>query len=61
MNKAEIASYLVSLHTLLEAQSMGQHSIPSSALSAEYDKHWGLLKDAIAKENENEKDRLRTG
>lgn len=53
MSKAEIASYLVSLHTLLEAQSKGSHSIPSTVLSDEYEKHWGLLKDTITKENEH--------
>lgn len=54
MNKAEIASYLVSLHNLMEAQSKGSHSIPSVVLADEYEKHWGLLKDTIAKENEDE-------
>jgi hypothetical protein len=54
MNKAEIATYLVSLHTLLEAQSKGSHSVPSIILADEYEKHWGLLKDAITKENEHE-------
>jgi hypothetical protein len=47
MYKAEIASYLVSLHTLLEAQSKGSHSIPSAVLAAEYDRYWGLLKQEI--------------
>lgn len=54
MNKAELASYLVSLHTLLYEQTKGQHSIPSATLVEEYEKHWGLLKDTIHKENDNE-------
>lgn len=54
MNKAEIASYLVSLHNLLEAQFKGPHAIPSTVLAEEYEKHWGLLKDIITKENERE-------
>ena len=55
MSKTEIASYLVSLYTLLEAQSKGQTSVPSTVLAAEYEKHWGLLKEAIAKESEDER------
>lgn len=54
MNKAEIASYLVSLHTLMEAQSKVGYSIPSQSLAVEYDKHWKMLKDAIAKEPDDE-------
>lgn len=57
MNKVEIAGYLVNLHTLLEAQSKGQTSVPSSVLAAEYEKHWGLLKEAIAKENADDEAR----
>lgn len=57
-SKYEIASYLVSLHSLLEAQTKGQASVASSVLWAEYEKHWGMLKDMINKENENE---ARTG
>lgn len=53
MDKAEIASYLVSLHTLMEAQSKGSHSIPSIVLADEYEKHWALLKDTITKENKH--------
>lgn len=52
--KYEIASYLVSLHTLLEAQSKGAHSIPSTTLAAEYERNWSLLKDIITKENDDE-------
>lgn len=54
MTKAEIASYLVNLHTLLEAQTKGQRSIATPALGEEYEKHWELLKEAIAKEKEDE-------
>lgn len=54
MNKFDITSYLVNLHTLLEAQSKGVHSVPSTVLAQEYNKHWNLLKDTIIKENENE-------
>lgn len=54
MNKDELASYLVSLHTLLEAQSKGAHSIPSTVLADEYNRCWDQLKDIINKEQENE-------
>lgn len=54
MNKAETASYLVSLHTLLEAQSKGVHSIPSKALAEEYNREWDKLKAAINEDQENE-------
>lgn len=53
MTKVEIASYLVSLHTLLEAQSKGAHSIPSAVLGAEYDRHWVMLKQEIENEARN--------
>lgn len=54
MNKAETASYLVSLHTLLDAQSKGVHSIPSKVLSDEYNRVWDGLKELINKDQENE-------
>lgn len=54
MNKGELASYLVSLHTLLEAQSKGVHSIPSAVLAAEYNRSWDQLKELVNKEQENE-------
>lgn len=54
MTKAEIASYLVSLHTLMDAQFANPVADVSQTLAAEYTKHWGLLKEAIAKENEHE-------
>lgn len=50
MNKAEIASYLVSLHTLMEAQYHSPHAIPSAALAAEYNHYWDLLKQEITGE-----------
>lgn len=53
MTKSEIASYLVSLHTLLDAQTKGIHP-PSTSLAVEYEKHWALLKETIQKENEDE-------
>ncbi len=54
MTKAELASYLVDLHTLIGAQTTGQRAVASSTLAEEYDKCWGLLKDTIKQENENE-------
>lgn len=54
MDKAEIASYLVSLNTLLDAQSKGVTSVPNTTLADEYNKYWGLLKEAITKESEDE-------
>lgn len=54
MKKDEIASYLVNLHTLMDAQFANPIADVSQTLAAEYTKHWGLLKEAIAKENENE-------
>lgn len=53
-SKYELASYLTNLHTLLEAQSKGVVSVPSTVLAEEYERNWGLLKDIITKENENE-------
>jgi hypothetical protein len=55
MNKADLASYLVSLHTLLDAQSKGAHAIPSTTLAEEYNRTWGQLKELIAKERNNER------
>jgi len=53
MTKREIAAYLVSLHSLMQAQSASIHN-PSTVLAAEYAKHWGLLKEAIQKEDEDD-------
>lgn len=47
MNKAELAQYLVNLHTLLSAQASSAHSVPSAVLSAEYERSWALLKEKI--------------
>lgn len=53
MNKAEIAFYLVNLHTLMEAQDdVGLNK--SALLADEYNKHWGLLRTAIEKDNHDE-------
>lgn len=54
MNKADTASYLVSLHTLIEAQSKGAYSLASKWLGEEYTKHWGILRDTITKEHEDD-------
>lgn len=54
MEKAALAGYLVSLHTLINAQTSAQSSVGSKILAAEYDKHWALLKDTIKQENESE-------
>lgn len=54
MTKADIASYLVNLHTLMDAQFANPVADVSQTLAGEYTKHWGLLKEAIAKENKNE-------
>lgn len=52
MNKAELAQYLVNLHTLLAAQGSSAHSVPSAVLSAEYDRNWALLKEEIKKDEQ---------
>lgn len=54
MNKFELAAYLVNLHTLMDAQFANPVADVSQTLAAEYEKHWGLLKEAIAKENGHE-------
>lgn len=38
----------------MEAQSKSAHAVPSAVLAEEYEKHWGLLKEAIQEENEDE-------
>lgn len=53
-DKFSIASYLVSLHTLLEAQSKSVVSVPSTTLADEYKRNWDILKDMITKENADE-------
>jgi hypothetical protein len=57
MDKLELSAYLVNLHTLIDAQSKGAHSIPSTVLADEYNKHWGLLKEAIATEKADDETR----
>lgn len=54
MNKLELSAYLCNLHTLMEAQTKGIKSTASPFLADEYTKHWGLLEEAIAKENDDE-------
>lgn len=54
MTKDEMASYLVSLHSLIDAQTKGQHSLASTTLADEYARVWELLKETIQKENEDE-------
>lgn len=58
MDKIEIASYLVDLHNLLQAQESTGGTAKSNTLLNEYNKYWVLLKETITKENENE---TRTG
>lgn len=53
MNKTELASYLVDLHNLMEAQD-DVGLTKSSLLADEYNKHWGLLRTEIEKENDDE-------
>lgn len=57
-SRFEIAQYLVNLHTLMEAQD-DVGLIKSSLLADEYNKHWGLLRTAIEKENDNERKDIR--
>lgn len=49
MNKVELASYLVNLHTLLSAQTSNV-SNPSAVLGAEYERVWAQLKEEITNE-----------
>lgn len=52
-SKYDIAQYLVYLHTLMEAQDdVGLNK--STLLADEYNKHWGLLRTAIEKDNHDE-------
>ena len=46
MNKADLAQYLVNLHTLIQAQTANV-SNASTTLSAEYEACWKQLKEAI--------------
>lgn len=54
MDKAELAQYLVNLHTLLSAQASSAHSVPSATLSEEYERSWALLKEKIDDETRTE-------
>lgn len=54
----EIAQYLVNLHTLMEAQD-DVGLTKSTLLADEYNKHWGLLRTEIEKENHNERKDIR--
>lgn len=51
MKKSEIASYLVSLNTLMEAQSKGVSALPSRVLAAEYQLYWEMLKSKIMEDH----------
>lgn len=53
-SKFELASYLVNLHNLLEAQEAAGSVQKSSTLAEEYEKNWSLLKSTITKENSDE-------
>lgn len=53
MEKYDLAQYLVNLYTLMDAQSKGQHSTPSTVFVGEYTRAWDQLKDIINKEQEN--------
>lgn len=53
-SKFELALYLVNLHTLLSAQDQAGGLSKSQTLLDEYNRSWGLMKDAIAKEDEHE-------
>lgn len=54
MNKSELASYLVNLHNLLEAQEKTVARAKSKWVLAEYEKTWQEFQDAVAKENKDE-------
>lgn len=54
MDKAELATYLVNLHTLMQAQTASSHALASSVLAKEYEKHWGLLKETITNEEKDD-------
>lgn len=56
MTKQEIASYLVNLNSIIEAQEKGSNA-RSQALSNEYIKHYDLLKQEIEKEKKDESQR----
>lgn len=47
MRKQDIASYLVSLNTLMSSQFHNASGTTSPTLAAEYAKHWEMLRDRI--------------
>lgn len=47
MTKQDLAAYLVSLAALLESQDRAGGNSRSQVLAAEYEKHWGMLKEKI--------------
>lgn len=53
MTAPEIAEYLVNLHTLLTAQDAAGGINKSNTLVDEYNKQWGLLKEAITNQKES--------
>lgn len=53
-SKYELAEYLANLHTLLSAQDQAGGLSKSRTLLDEYNTTWGVLKDAIEKEKDNE-------
>lgn len=59
MTKAEIASYLVSLHGLLEAQETSGVHNRSQTIGREYEKYWNILKAQILKEQDEDEARER--
>lgn len=54
MTKVEIAGYLASLNSLIEAQEKSGTNLRSQLLAQEYEKYWNLLKQIITKENDHE-------
>lgn len=53
MTKSEIATYLIALNALMQAQGAAGNPT-SQALAHEYDKYWDKLKAEIAKGDEDE-------
>lgn len=47
MRKQDIASYLVSLNSLMSNQFHNSSGVTSPTLAAEYAKHWEMLRDKI--------------
>lgn len=51
--KHELASYLASLNSLLDAQDDAGTALRSQTLAGEYERTWKELKELIAKEQED--------